>query len=115
MATVLLVALRVAEAAAHWPTADEIIAEISGTEGHAVGVVEVRRDSSVARLLLVRVGDAWYALAPERRRALAETWRTHWREAVPDGLVGVVDAATSRPVINYDARGQARVEPPAPP
>jgi len=111
----VLVVLLVGRAAAHWPSAEEVVAEVGGAEGRAAGVVEATRDPAVARLLLVRVGAAWYALAPERRRALAERWRTEWREAVPDGLVGVVDATSAHPVINYDVRGQARVEPPRPP
>jgi hypothetical protein len=112
---VVLVALLVGQAAAHWPSAEEVVAEVGGVEGRAAGVVEVTRDPTVARLLLVRVGAAWYTLAPERRRTLAERWRTQWREAVSEGLVGVVDATSARPVINYDARGQAHVETPAPP
>ena len=107
-----LVTLLVAVVArAHWPAPDEIVAEV----GAAPGVVEVTRDAKVPRLLLVRVGPAWYALAAERRLALADDWRTHWRQAVPDGLVGVVDATTARPAINYDGRGQPRLEPLAPP
>jgi hypothetical protein len=77
--------------------------------------VSVARDAHVPRLLLVRVGADWYALDPERRRAFADGWRRHWREAVPDGLVGVLDAASGKPAVNYDGRGRARLLPPAPP
>ena len=102
-------------AAAHRPAADEVIAELAGERGRAAGVVSVKRDPNVPRLLLVRVGAGWYALAPERRLALADAWRTHWREAVPDGLVGVLDETTGRPAVNYDGRGRARLPPPTPP
>jgi len=105
-----------AGAAAHWPAPEEVIAEIRGAAGREAGVVEVARDAHTARLLVVRVGGRWSDQTPERQRALADDWLAHWREAVPDGLVGVVDAASGRPVINYDARGQARVPPrPTPP
>jgi hypothetical protein len=100
-------------AAAHWPAPEEVVAAIRGPVGREVGVVEVARDARVARLLVVRVGGTWYDLAPARRRALAEGWLDQWREALPEGLVGVVDAASGRPVVNYDARGAARL--PSPP
>jgi hypothetical protein len=105
----LLALVLAASAHAHWPAADEIVAEIAS----APGVVEVRRDATTPRLLLVRVGAGWYALPAERRLAFADAWRTHWRQAVPDGLVGVVGATTERPAVNYDGRGQPRLEPPA--
>ena len=110
-AAALLVVLLAASAGAHWPTADEIVAEVA----RAPGVVDARRDVEAPRLLVVRVGPEWTALPPARRLALAAEWRTHWRDAVPDGLVGVLDAATARPAVNYDGRGQPRLAPPAPP
>ena len=111
LAALIVTMLVAAVARAHWPAPDEIVAEVRA----APGVVEATRDAKVPRLLLVRVGPAWYALAAERRLTLADDWRTHWRQAVPDGLVGVVDATTSIPAINYDGRGQPRLAPPAPP
>jgi hypothetical protein len=103
-------------AAAHRPAPDEVIAEIGGPAGRAVGVVEVARDPRTPRLLIVRVDARWAGETTDRRRALAEDWLAHWQQAVPDGLVGVIDAARARPVVNYDARGQARVLPlPTPP
>ena len=110
-AAALLVVLLAGNARAHWPAADAIVAEVA----RAPGVVEARRNVAAPRLLLVRVGPAWTALPAARRLALADEWRRHWREAVPDGLVGVIDAATARPAVNYDGRGQPRLAPPAPP
>jgi len=109
--TALLAVLLATSAGAHWPAPDEIVAEVAG----APGVVDARRDVTTPRLLLVRVGPSWAALSPARRVALADEWRTHWREAVPDGLVGVIDAATARPAVNYDGHGRPRLAPPAPP
>jgi hypothetical protein len=102
-------------AAAHQPTADAVIAEVGGPAGRAAGVVAAVRDPTEPRLLVVQVGEAWAALPAERRRTLAEAWRAHWRAAVPGGIVGVVDAASGRPAVNYDARGAARLSPPGPP
>jgi hypothetical protein len=110
-AAAIVILLAAAVAGAHWPTADEIVAEVRA----APGVVEAARDAKVPRLLLVHVGPAWYALTAERRLTLADDWRTHWRQAVPDGLVGVIDAVTARPAVNYDGRGQPRLAPPTPP
>ena len=110
-AALLLVVLLAARAGAHWPSAGEIVAEVAS----APGVVEARRDVEAPRLLVVRVGPAWAALPAARRLALADEGRTHWRDAVPDGLVGVIDAATARPAVNYDGRGRPRLAPPAPP
>jgi hypothetical protein len=108
--------LLVAAAWAHSPAPEDVIAALRGPQGRDAGVVAADRDGHLARLLVVRVGPAWAALAPARQRALAEDWRRHWRTAVPDGVVGVVDAASGRPVVNYDARGRARLpSPPAPP
>lgn len=104
-----------AAAAAHQSTADEVVAEVGGPAGRAAGVVAVARDRTEPRLLVVRVGDAWAAVPEERRRALAEAWRTHWRSAVPGGIVGVLDAASGRPAVNYDARGAAHLPRPGPP
>jgi hypothetical protein len=109
--TVIVALLVAAGAGAHWPAPDEIVAEVRETPG----VVDVTRDATVPRLLLVRVGPAWYALAAERRLTLADDWRSHWRQAVPNGLVGVVDAVTARPAVNYDGRGRPRLAPPVPP
>ncbi|HWP66045.1 MAG TPA: hypothetical protein VNO26_09050 [Candidatus Limnocylindria bacterium] len=114
-AAALVALLAAAGASAHWPSADDVLAEIGGPEGRAAGVVEVRRDAAVARVLLVRVGSRWHALSAGRRLELADAWREHWRRAVPGGEVGVLDAATGRPAVNYDGRGRARLAPPAPP
>jgi hypothetical protein len=103
-------------AGAHTLSPDDVIAEIAGPEGRAVGVVSVARDARVARVLVVKVGPAW-ARAPAVLRVQAvETWLAHWRQAVAQGVLGVVDDATAAVLVNFDARGRARLTtPPAPP
>jgi hypothetical protein len=56
------------------------------------------------------VGPGWLALPAAERRAAAEQWLQGWRHAVPQGIVAVVDAASGRARVNFDAHGHARVE-----
>jgi hypothetical protein len=109
--TPLVAALLVATAQAHWPRPEDVVARIDGAR--AQGVMDVRPDAAVPRLLVVRVGPPWHALPVAERRALAEAWRQEWREAVPNGLLGVVDAERGAAVVNFDANGRARVAPAA--
>jgi hypothetical protein len=87
---------------------DEVIARIAAEKSGA-GVESVARDARASRLLVVRVGPAWTRLAPARRLALADAWRHLWRDAVPRGIVAVLDAATGRALVNFDATGRARM------
>ena len=111
VANLLVAVAFVGSAAGHWPRPEEVIERI----GHAAaaGVVDARRDETVARLLIVRVGPSWAAVPAAERTALAEQWRRDWRAAVPNGLVGVVDAERGDAVVNFDANGRARVAPAA--
>jgi hypothetical protein len=99
---------------AHTLSADDVIAEIGGAEGRAVGVVSVARDPRVARVLVVKVGPGWAAAPAVLRVQAVETWLAHWREAVPRGVLGVIDDATGATLVNFDARGHARLTPPSP-
>lgn len=64
-------------------------------------------------MLVVRVGPGWASVYPERRRDAAETWHHLWRDAVPSGIVAIVDR-DDLPVVNFDAAGLATVHDPAP-
>jgi hypothetical protein len=111
VASLLVTALLVGPGQAHWPRSDEVIARIE--DARARGVVDARRDAAVPRLLVVRVGPPWHVLPAAERRTLAEAWRRDWRAAVPNGLLGVVDAERGDAAVNFDANGRARVAPPA--
>jgi len=103
-------------ASAHLQRPETVIAAIGKVQSRAAhGVVSVARDAHVQRLLIVRVGPAWDALPADTRRTLAEAWHHDWRAAVPDGIVGVVDATSGHAVMNFDAHGRARVARPGPP
>jgi hypothetical protein len=103
------VGLLAISAQTHWAAPEEVIARIDGAR--ASGVVGVGRDAAVPRLLVVRVGPPWHALPAAERRALAEEWRRDWRAAVPNGLLGIVDAERGAAVVNFDANGRARLVP----
>jgi hypothetical protein len=111
LACLLVAVAFVGSGAGHWPRPDEVAERIRSATDR--GVVDVRRDEAVARLLMVRVGPRWAELPAAERAALAEAWRREWREAVPNGLLGVVDAENGAAVVNFDAAGRARVVPAA--
>ncbi|HVH07814.1 MAG TPA: hypothetical protein VNE71_17615 [Myxococcota bacterium] len=66
------------------------------------------RDARLDRLLVVRVGPGWSRVAPAQRAMAAEAWRSLWREASPSGVLAIVDA-DGRSLVDFDARGRARV------
>jgi hypothetical protein len=118
----ILVALGVAlplalvrAAAGHWTPPDTIVAELNGDAGRKVGVERAERDPKVPRLLLVRVGERWYALPPAARKAQAADWLARWRESVQQGIVAVLDARTATPVVDFGARGTVEGVSGAPP
>jgi hypothetical protein len=97
-------------AAAHTLAPEVVIARIAGT----ATVEAAARDATTPRLLVVRVGPGWERLGPTERLALAEEWHRHWRDAVPQGIVAVLDAGSGRPVVNFDGAGRARATTPPP-
>jgi hypothetical protein len=109
VASLLVAIALVGSAAGHWPRPEDVIERIG--RAAAAGVVGARRDETVARLLVVRVGPSWATVPAAERTALAEEWRRDWRAAVPNGLLGIVDAERGAAVVNFDANGRARLVP----
>ena len=108
-ATLALVLGLTGVAAAHAPAPEEVIARLGGTSG----VERVERDAHVPRLLIVRVGEAWYARPAEARKSTASAWLALWRSAVPQGILAVLDARTDAPVVRFHQGEavEARPEP----
>jgi hypothetical protein len=96
---------------AHTIPPDEVIARVLGERARA-GVASAERDAKVSRLLVVRVGAPWTQLPAARRLELADEWRHLWRDAVPQGIVAILDAETGKTVVNFDGAGRAHVTPP---
>jgi hypothetical protein len=112
-AAVALLALAAGVARAHWDTPADVVAALDApVMHHAYDVVHAARDAALPRLLVVRVGPGWRTLSDDARRRAADDWLALWRHAVPQGIVGVLDDATGRPVVNYDAAGNARLVAP---
>jgi hypothetical protein len=102
----IVIALGTAAAFAHTPSPDDVVASIGSPAARAAaGVVRAERDAANPRVLLVRVGAGWFALAGQARAAAAAEWRAAWRHAVPGGVVAVLDAHTDRPVVRYGRGG----------
>ena len=114
VAAVLLALLAAGSAAGHSLAPADVIAAIRSDPSWGALVTDVARDPREPRLLVVRAGRGWRDAPPARRLAAADAWRAHWRGAVPGGIVGVIDAATGRTLVNYDARGRARLTSPTP-
>jgi hypothetical protein len=102
-------------AAAHWTAPETIVAELNGDAGRKLGVERAERDAKVPRLLLVRVGERWYAVPAAARKAQAAEWLARWRESVEQGIVAVLDARTAKPVVGFGARGTVESVSDAPP
>ncbi|MGH7788418.1 MAG: hypothetical protein ACRERC_16230 [Candidatus Binatia bacterium] len=103
-----------AAAAAHEISPDEAMARIGDPAVRAAfDVTAVERKADLPRLLVVRVGPGWAAVYPERRRDAAETWYHLWRDAVPGGIVAIVDR-DEQSLVNFDAAGLATMHDPAP-
>lgn len=109
-APVFLAALLLAgSAAAHHATPQEVVARLNGTEMRTeYGIASAAIAEDLLRMLVVRVGPAWFQIDPVRRVGAAESWYALWRDAVPDGVLAIVDAA-ERPVVNFDSAGRARL------
>ena len=113
----MLVALG-GSAAGHETRPEDIVADLGSAASRTTrGVERAERSPSNPRVLVVRVGDRWYALPAESRRTLAAQWLADWRRAVAAGVVAVLDARTDQPVVQYGAGGVVRRvagRPPAP-
>ena len=70
------------------------------------GVEEAAVDKKVTRLLWIRIGPRWYKLTDLERERLAVQWLKMWKDAVPNGIVSVVDLVTSEPVVSYHPSGK---------
>lgn len=106
-----LAAFAAGAARAHWLDPDQLVAELRSDRLAAVGVVGAERDARLPRLLVVHVGPGWDAVTPDARRDLAEAWRAHWREALPDGVLAIVDAG-GRSRVGFDPGGHAQLHDP---
>jgi hypothetical protein len=96
---------------AHSPRPEDVIAQLSTPAvRQQYDVREVARDTTVPRLLVVRVGPGWTAASVAERRSAAEQWLRNWRHAVPQGILAIVDVAGGRALVNFDAHGNARVD-----
>lgn len=118
LATILGIVLPLAfgrAAAAHWTPPEAIVAELNADTGRGIGVEGAGRDAKVPRLLVIRVGDRWYALTPAARRAQAADWTGRWRASVGQGIVAVLDARTAKPVVEFGPRGTIKAVADAPP
>jgi hypothetical protein len=96
---------------AHWARPEQVIAALGSTAvREAFDITEVVRHATLERLLLIRVGPRWAAVPASERRAAAERWMTHWREAVPQGIIAILQDGTDRPLVNFDAQGRASLK-----
>lgn len=95
-------------ARAHWVQPEQVIAQLRVPAlRQAFGITEVTRHPDLPRMLVIRVGPRWTEVAAPQRRAAAERWRHLWRHSVPQGILAILDAATDRSLINFDAEGRA--------
>jgi hypothetical protein len=100
--------LAAAAAPAHQVTPEQVEAGIAAQPlAGAFDVVGAARDARLARLLVVRVGPGWSAVAAAERERAAEAWRALWREAAPTGVLAIVDAS-GRSLVDFDVNGRAR-------
>jgi len=100
--------VQVPGAGAHRLAAEEVLTELRAPAyRERFDVIRVDRLPGLERLLVVRVGSGWRRAAPAARREAAESWWVRWRHAVPQGIVAVLDAATDRSLVNFDAQGRA--------
>jgi hypothetical protein len=93
-------------ARAHWIAPEAIVAQLQGPPGRALGVERAARDDKVPRLLVIRVGEAWYRIPAEKRREQAAAWLALWRHNVGQGIVAVLDARTDQPAVRFGPGGQ---------
>jgi hypothetical protein len=100
-------------AAAHHATPEQVVARLNSADMRVpFDITGVERPPELPRMLLVRVGRGWQQVDAVRRVETAEAWYTLWRDAVPNGILAIVDAA-DRPLVNFDSSGRARLQEPA--
>ncbi|HEV7731656.1 MAG TPA: hypothetical protein VGR62_05815 [Candidatus Binatia bacterium] len=92
---------------AHTASPETIVAEAVKVPG----VEKAVRDEANPRVLIIRVGEAWFGLPEEKRREYAEHWRDDWRASVEQGVVSVLDARTEAPVVRFGAGGRVFIAP----
>ena len=111
-ALVFLCVLPSPAARAHWISPDEIIAGFRQNKvlQQQIGIAEAYRDPGLPRLLIIKVHrDRWESVPAAERIKLAEDWLETWHHNVDQGILGILDAATSESVVNFDADGNARL------
>jgi hypothetical protein len=108
-AVVLLIAGAAGTAGAHRPGPDDVRAHILAAR-RQFGITAVERHADLPRLLVIRVGPEWGGAPIAIRLQAAEDWLSRWRHATPQGVVAIVDAASDRPLVNFDANGRATIK-----
>ena len=101
-----------APAAAHWLKPDQIVRSLGSDPNlrDTTGIVRVRQDPKLPRLLVIEVNRArWETVPAADRTHVAEEWWATWRHNVPSGVVAVLDTVTQRSLVHYDAQGRAQL------
>ncbi len=109
LAFVLLLGLPARQAPGHWISPEEIVARLQADPQlrQVVGVRSVRRQG---RILLIAVDpEAWRKVPRLDRLKLANEWQQLWSHNVHEGIVAILSANDERPLVNYNARGEARL------
>lgn len=108
----LLLVVTTGLAHAHSETPDDVVAALGDASTRArMGVEKVERDGANPRVLVLRVGKAWYEHSEDERREAAARWRERWQQAVPQGVVAVLDAKTEQPVVRFAPGGRVFLAP----
>jgi len=99
----------VASAGAHSVSSAEAVTAVRQRAVAAgVELLSVAPQADLERMLVIRVGDDWSEILPERRLALAAEWRAVWREAVGQGIVAIVDRDGAS-VVSFDGNGDPQL------
>ena len=105
LGTIALALAFAGHARAHAPTPASMLGALNAPEARtALGIERAERDQKNPRVLVVRVGPRWFALAGADRVLQARCWHDDWRRAVPQGVVAVLDTASDAPVIGFGPR-----------
>jgi hypothetical protein len=110
LALCLVAAAGPQRALAHQIRPEQVAAFILGDHRAALaGVVRVEPSPDLPRLLVVEVDARWPEASEAMRLEAVSDWRRSWREAEPQGLLGVVDAAGVT-LVGFDAEGRPYLE-----
>ena len=112
LGAVALLAAATAPALAHWLSPKEITGGLNQNQPlkERTGLVSAREDPDLPRLLVIKMNrERWLTVPPEQRLFLAQQWYDDWSHNVEEGIVAILDAATDKPLVNYDAAGKARL------